>query len=116
VTSLTERLPKLQLVYADATLVTDGPFQFVHIPNLKFHVGENLKVMRALLCPMAHSNYATRLFLEQRIDERPTINGSAANWSVHSILGVAWHTWSWRDVPSDQPFLDILANHVRALR
>ena len=95
---------------------TEGGQEFVFLPRLFIPIGEASLQRDALLCPSAHTNYPTRLFLSEAIAERPTIRGSAANWTVHTILGRTWHTWSWTGVSADLPLLQVLLSHMAALR
>lgn len=90
--------------------------RFVYLPALKVPIGERVFVMDGLLAVTSHSGYSTRLFLAEQITERPTINGQAANWTSHQILGRNWWSWSWRDVESNLPWIQILHAHLRALK
>lgn len=66
--------------------------------------------MQALMCPAARDGYATRLFLEDQISNR------GQNWKTHTIRGRSWWAFSWNDVPANLPWLEIFANHLRALQ
>lgn len=111
-----ERLAPLQRVYEGAVPLVDGVYTFVAIPALPVSVGESVRHMDALLCSQEHSGYKTRLFLAEPVEGRQSINGQAANWTEHAILGRTWHSWSWQGVLADQPLLQILAAHLQALR
>jgi hypothetical protein len=95
---------------------TEAGGRFVFLPQLKVEVGTQIKVMDALLSISTHSGYSTRLFLAEQISERPTVDGRAANWTQHQILGRNWWTWSWQGVPPDPPWIRILLAHLRALK
>lgn len=86
----------------------EGGVCYILLPALKHPLGQG--EIDALLCPQQHSGYATRLFLSA------PISGRGNNWSVHNILGCAWHTWSWNHVSPNQRLAEILAQHLRALR
>ena len=88
----------------------------VDLPAQPVDTGERRRVLDALLCPGPHSGYATRLFLAEPIPERDRIQGQAANWTVHSILGRAWHSWSWQNVQASLPLHQMLLAHLHALR
>ena len=106
----------LREVYPSASIMHDGAYSFVFVPDLRIEVGNGVRSMDALLCPELHSGYTTRLFLAQPIAERPTINGQPANWTQHPILGRLWHSWSWQGVAAEQPLWSMLASHLAALR
>jgi hypothetical protein len=103
-------LDELQKVYPAAQLMSDGGITYIYLPELKFVSGQETQVLQALLCPELHSGYSTRLFLEK------PLNTKCANWTQHTILNRAWHTWSWNNIAANQPALSILANHMRALK
>jgi len=100
----------LQALYPDARILTDGGVTYIHLPKLKIEANGSTAEMEALLCAQQHGGYTTRLFLAQ------PIAGKGANWTTHGILGRQWHTWSWNNISADLPVLEILTNHLRALR
>ena len=100
----------LKLHCSFATVMPEGGVQFILLPKLRFWSNDSVLEMDVLLCPQAHTGYQTRLFLE-----RP-IAGKGANWTTHYILGRSWFTWSWNNVPANLPLIEILANHLGALR
>lgn len=100
----------LEAAYPDARLLTEAGITYVYIPKLKFETGGSTMEMEALLCPQQHGGYTTRLFLSHQVP------GRGGNWSTFGILGKQWHTWSWNNVSANRPWLEILANHLCALR
>ena len=55
-------------------------------------------------------SYPTRLFL-------PASLGLGLNWHETAyILGRAWVTWSWNNVPANQAPAAILADHLAAFQ
>ena len=103
-----EQMQELRHVCANAHEMAEGDIVYLHLPVLK--LPSNLGVVEALLCPQAHSGYATRLFLSASFPQK------AANWTTHTILSRTWYTWSWKDVPANQRLAEILAQHLVALR
>src|SRR5712691_1176554 len=99
-----DRLAGLRTVCPAATWITEGGREYVLLPGLKITTDSKLVVLDALLRPGEHSGYPTRLFLAQPLPSK----GRGGGWSVHTICGRAWHTWSWRDVPKNLPLLQIL--------
>ena len=105
-----DQLEELRAVCQEAKPLTDGPLQLIHIKYLQVPTGDaQFIVPEALLCLSPHEGYPTRLFLS----ERPA---KALNWSVITVLGRAWHKWSWKDVSANQRPLQILAQLLKAFR
>jgi hypothetical protein len=102
-----EAMDELREVCAGAQEMPEGEITYVSLPGLKISEHE---ILNGLLCPQQHGGYTTRLFLSKPIHEK------GANWSVHTILSRTWHTWSWNNVPANQRPVEILAQHLRALR
>ncbi len=92
--------------------MTEGGKEYILLPNLKFTSDGAEVVLDALLRPGEHSGYPTRLFLARAFPSK----GQGAGWSVHTILGRTWHSWSWNGVPSDLPLPQILLGHLWVLR
>lgn len=111
------QLSLLQAIYPDARQVEESSQSMVLLPTLKVALGSEFRAMKGLLHPGPHSGYTTRLFLSETLQaERPVIGSSPANWTTHILLGHAWHTWSWNQVPASLPLVQILIAHLDALR
>jgi len=107
-----EKLAALQLFYPTAELLTEGGQIVVFLPGLTVETPQGLVETDALLLPSLHSTgYTTRLFLARQI-EAP----SAKNWTSHSLCGRSWWACSWQGVGADLPWIDMIANHLRAFR
>ena len=65
----------------------------------------------ALLAVIVILAEVTRLFLSG-----PVQGGAAQNWNQYSICGRQWYVCSWQGVPATLPWIEILANHLRAFR
>ena len=100
----------------NASEMMEAGCRYVYLPQLKVNVGDQVKVLDALMVLGEHSGYPTRLFLSALISERSSIRGQAANWTQHFILGRQWWSWSWKGVQSDLPWMQILLGHLEALR
>jgi hypothetical protein len=115
--SLTDtQIASLREIFPGATAKADAGKEYVYLPQLKVTVGSSVKMLDGLLCPSDLDGYQTRLLLAEPIAERQTINGQSANWRTYTILGRTWHTWSWRNIPSNLPLVQMLLEHLRALR
>jgi len=107
--SLQPQIDSLRSLSPDASLIADAGIDYIYLPKLRVKTGNDTQTVDALLCPAKHSGYTTRLFLEKPIQKR------GKNWSVHSILGRTWHTWSWNNVPENLSLMQILSAHMRPL-
>ncbi len=90
--------------------MTEAGTRFILLPELKVVAAGTERILDALLCPGPHNGYTSRLFLSAPIPER------GANWSQWQIFGRTWHTWSWQNVPAELPLIQIVLEHLRALR
>jgi len=106
----TAQLEALSAVSPGARPLVEAGIDYVYLPGLRVVTGDTERVMDALLCPMQHGGYVTRLFLAD------PISGRGANWSEHHICGRTWHTWSWQGVPATMTLVQILTAHLKALR
>lgn len=82
-----------------------------YLPGLKVETGTGAVEVNALLVPFEHSGYRTRLFVDNQITAP-----NAKNWTSHIVCGRSWHVCSWNEVPAALPWMEILANHLRAFR
>jgi len=94
----------------EAVVMADAGTNYIYLPKLKIRSAQTVLRIDALLCPVKHGGYMTRLFLSEKIP------GRGNNWSTHSILGRTWHTWSWNNVPESLSPTQILSAHMRALQ
>ena len=101
----------IQAMHASAILHTEGGKPLVLLPNFKFRVGDKAVQMALLLHPSEHSGYVTRLFFEKKLEGA----GQSQNWNEHTVLSRKWWTPSWKDVIADQPWISMLAAHLRAV-
>jgi hypothetical protein len=110
------QLSTLLTICPEARELNEAGYRFVSLPKLKVDVGSVTKVLDGLLAVTSHSNYSTRLFLNEQLIERPMIGSMPANWTMHHILGRSWWTWSWQGVPEHLPWIQILNCHLKALK
>lgn len=89
--------------------MSEGGQEFVDLPALKIPVGNGVESRDALLSLNAHTGYTSRLYLSAQIASR------GQNWTSHTVLGRAWHTPSWNNVPPGRP-IEMLQQHLRGYR
>lgn len=102
--------PIAELCDGGASFKTEGWRKLIYMKGLRFWVGSKQFVMDAILC-LNHDNptYPTKLYLADNV-------GGGVNWNESAyLLGRNWPTFSWRDVPANQPYIDILAAHLAPL-
>lgn len=105
-----KQFTEIAFLVPGARVMCDGGIDYIFLPGLKVTVGQEERVIDALLCPVQHGGYSTRLFLAEPIPQR------GQNWTMHNILSRSWHTWSWNNVPANLSPMQILSAHLRALR
>ncbi len=102
-----EYMAELQLTYPDAKEYSEAGLLYIHFPRFTLPGGD---VVEALLWLNGAAPYTTRLFLPAEVP------GKGPNWTQHHILSKTWWTWSWKDIPSDIRYMEIVSNHLRPLR
>ena len=105
-----KQLAEVAALVPGARMMPDAGIEYIFLPGLKLTIGQEECVLDALLCPVQHGGYTTRLFLADPIPRR------GPNWTTHNILSRSWHTWSWNNVPANLSPLQILSAHLKALR
>jgi hypothetical protein len=103
-------LAALRRINRLAELWDEGGQTLVYLPSMKVRHNDSTVTVDGLLCPRNHSSYTTRLFLSQPFSNR------GQNWTVHQIMGRAWHAMSFNNVPASLPWTEILANHLGQLK
>jgi hypothetical protein len=101
-------LAEVRQVCPGASLKSEAGQSFVDLPGLKIPVGGAIVERDALLTLQAHSGYTSRLFLSQPVEAPRT-----QNWTMHTVLGRAWHTPSWNYVAPGR-LVEMLLQHLKA--
>ena len=105
------QLAQLQELSPEAELWTEDGQPVAFLPAVRFAAGGSRIVRDLLLWPRERDGYATRLFVSE-----PVNAGKGQNWKAFSLFGRTWHACSWQGVPGTLPWIEILANHLRAFR
>lgn len=103
-------LEPLFAICANPAEMAEGGVSYIYLPELKILAAGTERVLDALLRPGPHNGYTSRLFLSIQVPER------GANWTQWQIFGRTWHTWSWQNVPAELPLIQMVLEHLRALR
>ena len=107
-----EKLQVLQKYFPQAEPFTEGGLMGAFLPGLMVDTPSGVVQFDAVLFPHAHSSgYMTRLFTD-----RPITAPNAKNWNPHNLGGRTWYACSWQGVEAHLPWVEILANHLRAFR
>lgn len=108
--TIEDELASLRSICDQPERMSEGGADYIFLPRLKVLVAGSQRVLDALLCLGPHSGYTSRLFLSSPVLER------GANWSQWQIFGRTWHTWSWQNIPASLPPIQVVLEHLRALR
>ena len=104
-------LASLRSLCAQASLLTEGGASVVHLPGVKFQAATKRVTRDLLLWPSSRDGYETRLFLSEQV-----ASSVQRAWSSFQLCGRTWWAVSWRGVPATLPWIEILANHLRAFK
>lgn len=104
-----EEIEKVRQIWPTAELQREGGNSAVYLPGFHFHSAGQPVTMDLLLYPHTHGGgYVTRLFFKEQLSR-------GANWASHFVCGGTWWAPSWKDVHPAQPWISMLANHLRAV-
>jgi hypothetical protein len=104
------QLAALRRINRRAELWDEGGRPLVYLPSMLVQHNGGKVTVDGLLCPRDHASYTTRLFLSLPFPNR------GQNWTVHQIMGRAWHTMSFNNVPASLRWSEILAIHLGQLK
>ena len=104
----TEELRGISDIWPEAQLRADGGNPAIFLPQFHFESGGAAVTMDLLLYPQSHGGYVTRLFFRSRLSRGP-------NWKAHFVCGETWWAPSWQSVSANQPWMSILAGHLKAV-
>ena len=101
----------LKAFYPAAECWSEGGRELAFIPQAKIPAAGGPVVVNLLLHPHAKDSYDTRLFVDRKIAEPKGLN-----WNAHTVCGETWWACSWQGVKAHLPWVQILANHLRAFQ
>ncbi len=99
----------LKAFYPAAQCLTEGGLEVAYIPGITIEAAGGPVVVNLLLYPHGKDSYDTRLFVDRKIAE-----SKGLNWQAHTVCGETWWACSWQGVKASLPWVQILANHLRA--
>jgi hypothetical protein len=106
-----EQMEELSKICNGAKEMPEGGYVYVYLPALKLPIGCEPREVEGLLRPgPGPDGYETRLFLSAAFPNK------GQNWTTHRILEKTWYTPSFNYIPADLRLIEILANHLTALR
>jgi hypothetical protein len=105
-----EALIEMQTICPGAAAMSEAGLEYIFLPGLKLPPGRTPAACDALLCLSGREGYTTRLFLSVQLSDR------GSNWNTFRILDRVWYSWSWNHVPASGRPMQILAEHLSALR
>ncbi|ABI69540.1 hypothetical protein [Syntrophomonas wolfei] len=95
---------------SDVREIDEAGYCFIYIPGLNMPPGCAPEKTDALLCPMPHSGYTSRLFFKDRIQTVKQVNWNGEVF----VLGHKWYAFSYQNI-ENMPMLDMVINHLRGL-
>jgi hypothetical protein len=105
------QLQALKNLFPQAELVTEQGRTAVLLPQVKFQAGGARVTRDLVLWPSERDSYSTRLFLSEQV-----AGATSRVWKSFSLCGGTWWAVSWRGVPATLPWIEILANHLKAFQ
>lgn len=99
----------LKAFYPSAECWSEGGHELAFIPGVKVQATGGPVQVNLLLYPQAKDGYETRLYVDRQIAA-----SKGLNWQAHTVCGETWWACSWRGVQAHLPWVNILANHLRA--
>lgn len=108
-----EQIDNLKLLCPGIQQGDEGGVTYFLLPQLKIPDGCQPAQVDALLRPTKQSDgYNSRLYFAERIQSRKTLN-----WTGQSrILERNWHVFSWQVQAPNLTLIQILQEHLDALR
>lgn len=104
-----EQLGRLRALCPGAELWDEAGAPLVFLPDLKVESAGSIHTIDALLCPRPRDNYESRLYFSARLPAN-------RNWGAHNVMTRTWWAFSWQGISSGQPWIDILAGHLEAVK
>ena len=103
------QLGALRGLSPNAELVSEGGRQGVFLPQVQFDTAGGRVTRDLLLWPHEMNGYLTRLFVSEQVKHSKNYA-----WVASSLCGRNWWVASWQGVSAALPWIEILANHLRA--
>lgn len=104
-----QELARLRRLCPEAEQWDEQGGSLVYLPGLRVESAGAIRTVDVLLCPRERDGYQTRLFFSEQLPV-------SRNWSPYTLMARTWYACSWQGVPADQPWLDILASHLEAVK
>ncbi len=106
-------LRELDQLCAGAKEYTEFGNNYILLPQLRLPGGCTPAAVDALLSLSSRDGYPTRLFFAQHVTSKNGLNWNAQNVP---ILQRSWFAYSWNCVSNQGRPVEVLAQHLRALR
>lgn len=104
-----KQLERLRALCPGAELWNEAGAPLVFLPDLKVESAGATHTIDALLCPRARDNYESRLYFSRQLPAN-------RNWGAHNLMTRTWWAFSWQGISAGQPWIDILAGHLEAVK
>lgn len=104
-----EQISRLRVLCSGSEMWDEAGAPLVFLPDLKVEVAGSMHIVDALLCPRPRDNYESRLYFSAQLPV-------SRNWASHAIMARTWWAFSWQGISANQPWIDILAGHLEAVK
>lgn len=109
-----EHLAELDLICAGAKEMAELGSAYIYLPALRLPNGCTPNQVDGLLrVSSTNTDYPTRLYFSQMVSCSTALNWNATNVV---ILQKNWFAYSWTDVANEGRPIEIIAQHLKALR
>ncbi|MDO8773509.1 MAG: hypothetical protein Q7K57_33345 [Burkholderiaceae bacterium] len=99
----------LKVFYPAAQCWSEGDREVAYLPGVTIQAAGCPVEVALLLHPHGKDGYDTRLFVDRKVAETKGLN-----WQAHTVCGETWWACSWQGVNASLPWVQVLANHLRA--
>lgn len=108
-----DQVDELVRLFPGAQYAEEGGTGYILIPSLLLPGSCRPNRVDVLLCPTGRDGYPSRLFFAQKVE-----CGKPLNWNSRGIriLECNWFAYSWRVRASNLRLVQILLEHLAALR
>lgn len=104
-----DQIEELKKVSPSVGIATEGGYTYILLEKLKLPDGCTPTEVDALLCPILHTGYLSRLFFAEKIN-----GGQVGNWNGNiRVLDRNWHAISWQTNTPNLSLIEIVMIHLK---
>lgn len=104
-----DQIEELKKVSSSVGIATEGGYTYILLEKLRLPEGCVPVEVDALLCPMPHTGYLSRLFFAEKIN-----GGANGNWNGNiRVLDRNWFAISWQTNSQNISLIEKLMIHLK---